>query len=282
MPPPDATPESGGPALALTYPDLYTDWEDTVPHTITWNSFGNADASSVRIDLLQDTPDGPKLLTTIASAIADTGSYVWIPADSGIGYGTYGLRIQISLVNDPGVFDRSAEPFTVPENGNTYYVNDGSTAGDQYTTAIGSNRNDGKLASAPKPDPVNVLRTYTLGAGSTLDVDTGTYALIHPIDVSGNVDAGLGLDQGFVLTGPTNGSTATLTTAIPDDRAVTLIQLADANFVTVENLTLTEAGRGLEVDNSSNFSGINLTVSRTWRTRASASPATWRRVCWRM
>ena len=255
------TPESGGPSLALTYPDLYTDWEDTVPHTITWNSFGDADASSVRIDLLQDTPDGPVLLTTIASAVADTGSYVWIPANSGIGYGTYGLRIQISLVNDPGVFDRSAEPFTVPENGNTYYVNDDSTANDQYTTAVGSNRNDGKLPSAPKPDPVNVLRVYTLGAGSTIEVDPGTYNLIHPIDVSGNVDAGLGLDQGFVLTGPTNGSLATLEPAIPDNRNDTLVQLSDANFVTVENLTLTDAGRAIEVDNSSNFSGIDLTIT---------------------
>ena len=256
-----ATPESGGPHLALTYPDLYTDWEDTVPHTITWNSFGDADASSVRIDLYQDTPDGPVLLTNIASAIADTGSYVWIPSGSGITYGTYGLRIQISLVNDPGVFDRSAEPFTVPENGNTYYVNDGSTVGDQYTTAVGSNRNDGKLPSAPKPDPVNVLRVYTLGAGSTIDVDAGTYALIHPLDVSGDVDAGLGLDQGFVLTGPTNGSLATLEPAIPDNRADTLIQLSDANFVTIENLTLSDAGQAIEVDDSSNFSGINLTVT---------------------
>ena len=260
-PTPDPTPESGGPQLALTYPDLYTDWEDTVPHTITWDSFGDATNSSVQIELLQDTPDGPKLLTTIASAVADTGSYVWIPANTGIGYGTYGLRIQISLVNDPGVFDRSAEAFTVPENGNTYYVNDGSTVGDQYTTATGSNRNDGKLPSAPKPDAVNVLRVYTLGAGSTIDVDAGTYALIDPVDVSGNAATPLGLDQGFVLTGPTNGSTATFETAIPDNTSVNLIQLSDANFVTVENLTLTGAGRGIFVDSSSNFTGINLTVT---------------------
>ena len=68
-------------------------------------------------------------------------------------YGTYGLRIEVSLVSDPAVFDRSTETFTVPENGSTYYVNDGSTANDQYTTAAGSNRNDGKLPSAPKPNP---------------------------------------------------------------------------------------------------------------------------------
>ena len=34
---------------------------------------------------------------------------------------------------------------------------DGSTSWRLYTTALGSNRNDGRLASAPKPNPENIL-----------------------------------------------------------------------------------------------------------------------------
>ena len=64
---------------------------------------------------------------TITPSTPDTGEYTWTAADSGINFGTYGLRIQISLVGDPAVFDRSTETFTVPENTTTFYVNDGST-----------------------------------------------------------------------------------------------------------------------------------------------------------
>jgi len=65
--------------------------------------------SPVQIDLYQDSPDGPALLKTIATAAPDTGEYIWRPelADlpTLVNYGTHGFRIQISLVNDPMVLD---------------------------------------------------------------------------------------------------------------------------------------------------------------------------------
>ena len=129
----------------LTSPVLYVNWPENVPHLITWDNFGNAAAStqSVRIDLYQDTPVSsggpaePKLLLTITPSSANTGSYTWIPTTAQSPYGTYGLRIQVSLVGSPGVFDRSTEAFTIPENGTNYYVNNSSTTSDQYTTAPG-------------------------------------------------------------------------------------------------------------------------------------------------
>ena len=162
------------PHIALRFPELYTDWERDKPHTIRWEAFNNPTDSPVRIDLYQDGPSGPLLLTTIANVSADDGSYVWIPASSGIDFGTYGLRIQVSLVDNPAVFDRSTETFTVPEDGNQYYVDDQSDTNDEYTVgAIGDNRHTGKLSSAPKPNPVNLLRTYDLGVGDVLNIDSG-------------------------------------------------------------------------------------------------------------
>lgn len=156
--------------IALTSPVLYVNWVDNAPHTITWDSFGDAGAASqsVQISLYQETslgaglPSEPKLLDIITAGVANTGSYTWIPANTSVPYGTYGLMIQVSLVGDPAVSSRSTEAFTVPENGTDYYVNDGSTANDQYTTAPGSNRNDGMLPSEPLPNIDNVLRNYTL------------------------------------------------------------------------------------------------------------------------
>ena len=47
---------------------------------------------------MQDTSDGPRLVTTITPGTADNGHFDWIPSSSNIDFGTAGLRIQISLV----------------------------------------------------------------------------------------------------------------------------------------------------------------------------------------
>ncbi len=249
--------------LALRFPDLYTDWEKNSQHLILWNSYNNSSQSNVRIDLYQDDPVlGPKLLTTIAASVPDTGSYLWIPSNSGINYGTYGLRIQISLVNDKSVVDRGTETFTVPESGSTYYVNGGTTANTEYTTAVGSNRNTGKTPATPKPNPVNVLRTYDLNSGAVLDVDTGVYPLIYPLVMSARPGVGLGTDYGFLLRGPTDLSrTAEFTTAIPNNPNQVLLLLDNANLMQIRFLTLTGGQHGLyATDGTTGLVAERLTV----------------------
>src|SRR5205085_1792296 len=142
----------------------------------------------VRIELWQDGPNGPAFRSTIALSTADTGRYSWTPSANGLTYGDSGLHIRVISVVNASVYDMSTEAFKVPENGSIYYVNDSSTAGDQYTTAVGSNRNDGKLASAPKPNPVNLFRTYDITGGATVYIDTGTYPLIDTLQLSASVD----------------------------------------------------------------------------------------------
>lgn len=235
--------------LALRTPDLYIDWERDKPQTIRWDSFGNAIDAPVNINLLADSPNGPQLLTTLAASAPDIGAFTWTPANFGVDYGTHNLRIEISLVGNPAVFDRSQEAFAVPENTNSFYVNDGAATGDEFATALGSNRNTGKLSSAPKPYPNNVLRTYSLGAGQTLNVDTGEYSLFDPIVLSGT--AGIGDDEGFMLSGPTSAThLATLRHALPAQSAP-LIDLNDADLMTIAHLTLADAGYGLLVHNGS-------------------------------
>ncbi|WP_291990075.1 right-handed parallel beta-helix repeat-containing protein, partial [Luteitalea sp.] len=256
---------AGAPRIALRFPDLYTDWEKDRPLDIRWETFGNAGESPVRIDLLQDTADGPALVATIAASTPDDGLYTWIPSSSpaNVDFGTYGLRIQVSLVANPAVIDRSQETFTVPEDGADYWVDDRSNVGDEYTPdAIGDNRNTGKLATAPKPNPVNLFRVYELSAGDTVHVDTGNYPLIDPLKLSGTTDYGLGRDEGFIITGPTDvAKVAALFPAIPGNRTSALIELVDADFVNVSHLTLREAQRGIHVHTGSdNFSGTRLTA----------------------
>ncbi|MBK8017635.1 MAG: right-handed parallel beta-helix repeat-containing protein [Betaproteobacteria bacterium] len=244
---PMQTPATGVPHIALRSPDLYVDAIRNKPLAIRWESFNNTAGSPVRIDLYRDTADGPAFVTTIVASTADDGEFLWTPSANGVPFGTKGLRIQISWVANPVVMDRSQEPFTVPEDGTQYWVDDHSNANDEYTPAgIGDNRNTGKTAAAPKPYATNLLRVYDVGPGATIFVDTGAYSMIDPVAVSGTTDLGLGRDQGFLLTGPTSAlRVAELFPAIPGDRTRPLIELNDADGVEVAHLTLRDAQRGL-------------------------------------
>ncbi|MEO1524779.1 MAG: right-handed parallel beta-helix repeat-containing protein, partial [Planctomycetota bacterium] len=128
---------------------------------------------------------------------------------------------------------------------------------DEYTSNPGNNRNTGKLPDRPKPYPNNVIRAYSLGAGDTLYQDTGSYPSFDPIVISNAI--GIGDDEGFTWTGPTGNGIAELWPAHPDEKP-SLVQLIDADFVTLSQLTLRDAGTGLLIqENSLNFSGSDLT-----------------------
>jgi hypothetical protein len=233
--------------LVQRTPDLYTDWLRDAPLKIRWDSFGNTTAAPVRIDLYQDGPNGPALVKNIATAVPDNGQFTWIAANSNISYGTYGLRIRISIVGNETISARSTETFTVPEDPltHTYYVNDGSAANDEYTSAIGSNRNTGRLANAPKPYPNNILRIYALGPNDTLFVDNGDFPELYPTVISPL--AGINDDHGFALTGPTSANrAATFHPANPLSQAPVL-ELNDADFLTINHLTLASGTIGLWV-----------------------------------
>jgi hypothetical protein len=160
--------DGSAPRMFIQFPDLYTDWEKGVPRDIRWTTLGNADDLPVRIDLYQDTPNGPEPLLSIAATTDDDGSFTWIPENDGIGFGTYGLRIHVSLVNSSGnysaAYDRSTESFTVPEDGNNFYVNDQDLTNDQYTSAIGDNRK-----TARPPQALSEQRIENLHPGSRPD-----------------------------------------------------------------------------------------------------------------
>ncbi len=249
--------------LRLISPDLYTDWELNKPIDIRWDSYGNTSGSPVIIDLLRDTPTGPAFVTRISSGTEDDGGFSWIAGNTLLGanpamsFGTHGWRLQISLANNPTILDRSSETFSVPENTNTFFVNDGSTTGDQFTTAVGSNRNTGKLASTPQAYPNNVLRIYALGANQTLSIDTGTYPLLSLLQISNIV--GVGDDEGFVMRGSSTGVTrlqhANSLTVAP------IVELNDADFMTLNDMTFAAGTFGLWVRNqSTNVAATGLSV----------------------
>ncbi|MBC9882178.1 LEPR-XLL domain-containing protein, partial [Bradyrhizobium sp. INPA01-394B] len=237
--------------LALRSPDLYADLTVNKPLFITWDSYGAAANNPVKIELWQDGPNGPQFLATIAASAPDTGRFAWTPSASGLTAGTHGLRIQISSVAHPTIYDRSTETFTVPEAGTTYYVD----------AVSGANRNDGKVANAPKASPVNLFRTYDIGAGSVVNIAAGDYALIDTLQLSGTTDHGFGLDTGFTINGASNG-VSRLFPAIPGATPQALIDLTGASFVSLNYLTLQGGTDAVRTSaGSDNFSASYLTAT---------------------
>ncbi|MFM7161982.1 MAG: right-handed parallel beta-helix repeat-containing protein, partial [Planctomycetaceae bacterium] len=190
---------------------------------------------------------------------ASDESYGWSPEASGLtGSLTSRYRIQISSVSDPSLADSSREAFAVPPDGAFYYVNDSSTVGDEWTTAAGNNRATGKSAGDPKANLLPVLRAYDLGPGDQVRIDTGSYIHVRNVVLSGNIT--LGNDEGMTITGPTNPAAVAQLNRANTASWATNIELNDADYVTLRNLSLTGAGTGLWVRNgSTNFRGDRLT-----------------------
>jgi len=109
-------------------------------------------------------------------------------------------------------------PFT------TWYVNDGGTSGDSFTTAVGSDGNAGNAPSAP-------FRTiqYAISQanpGDVIKIDAGTY------------DELVVIDKALTLEGTGTASEVTFTGTVPGGATPTLIKVTAAG-VTVKNLKFT-------------------------------------------
>ncbi len=235
--------------IALRTPDVYVDWERDLPHTILWDTYANADNLPVQIDLYQDGPQGPSLFRNLVTATPDSGRFEWTPANDNVDYGTHDLRVHVSLVGSPIVMDRSEEGFSVPENTLTFYANDQDTTNDEYTSAVGDNRNTGKTPDAPKPYPSNLIRIYSLGPTHSLYLDSGVFYAFDPIVLSGRGD--VGDDEGFVFTGPTGpAGVASIHHAHPATVAP-VIELFDADNVTLAHLDLSHEQYGIRAHTGS-------------------------------
>ncbi len=253
--------------IAIQYPNFFTDWQVNVGHAIQWQAYNVT--GNVEIDLYEQgvgkvatigTVDVGNGVSNPAGAAVINGSLGWSPAASGItGSTSNRYWIQISSTSNSSIETASREKFAIPSPSTDYYVNDGSLVGDQWSTAVGDDRNTGTTPGDPVANLIPLLTNYALGPGTTVHIDTGNYIEVRNVVIGGSSTYGNG--QGTTFTGPANGGVAQLNRANTNPGS-TDVDVNAGSFVTLEYLTLTGAQVGLYVRNgSTNFKGINLTAA---------------------
>jgi hypothetical protein len=138
--------------------------------TLVWNFGGFTSGATVR---LQYSPDDGMTWSNITTGLAVTNrSYSWdvsvLPPMAAL------WRVMADA--DTNIVSLNRQTFSLGGVRARYYLNDASTNESFYTTAAGSDANDGISPQTPKLTLTNLLAAYTLGRYDIVYVDTGVYS----------------------------------------------------------------------------------------------------------
>ena len=222
----------------------------TVP--ITWNTFNVSGNVNISV-----SADGGTTFTTLASGVANSGSYAWTINPAAFAPGTTYV-VEVASASNPTIYGISASPFTVAAPVHVYYVNASATGG-QYTTAGGSDFNSGQSAASPMATLGALLAKYTLGAGDIVYVDAGTYNLTNNI-VFGAADSGTGTlpSQTITIQGPTQPGLSAIFNRQGTTTGFYDFEFKGASDVTLANLTIVGANIGVALDDNAKSIGITV------------------------
>jgi parallel beta-helix repeat protein len=217
----------------LTHPNGGESVAQKKTYPIAWRSSGVP--GNVTIEYSTTGLAGP--FTVLAANEANDGSYNWY-VDPAVFPLSDQYAIRISSVDIPSVADASDFLFSVTQPISFYYVNDNSLTGDEYTTAIGSDSNDGLTPATPKASIKAVVEAYDLEPGDVVYVDTGTYPVTTNL-VLGEQDSGVRIQ------GPVGAGHRAVLDRGNRASGAYIVELSGADDVTLTHLTLTGASMGI-------------------------------------
>ncbi len=195
------------------------------------------------VDLQYSTNNGAAWSNIETGVDATLETYAWTPAFS---YPSVLWRV-VSSTNS-AVASTNAKAFSVRMATNTafnFYVNDGSTAGDEFGTGLGDNANDGAAAIRPKRSLQAILDAYSIRGGDTIYVDTGNYGTNFTTTIT-RFDSGTANSPVRII-GSTKGAVFGRGSTTADT-----LMLDVASHLEIENLRLTDGRYGLNGSGSSN------------------------------
>lgn len=214
--------------------------------TLNWIARELPTSSLVRIEY---SPNGGRTWSVLSTGVLATSEMItWntlatnnTPA---------GLWRVISL-HDSNVFDQVTNFFGIRNSPLALYVNDGSVAGDIYTTSPGANTNWEATVSMPHSSLGEVIRRFDLEPGDVIYVDSGSYLETQSLAVGVHASGIPGTP--VQILGPTNGMYARVIrhSSVPGE---TGLDAQHARWITIESLSFEQANVGVRVRNSSDIS----------------------------
>lgn len=136
---------------------------------IQWNARGQITNGTISIYYSADGGGTWSLLTN--GLAANSGVWNWDSTAS-----EQSVQAKLKIEGSDGSSTQSDKVFSVRNAPFYFYVNDGSTIGDVYCTAIGQGANSGLSSNAPMADLNALLAKYDLESGDVVYIDTGVYA----------------------------------------------------------------------------------------------------------
>ncbi|HMC10036.1 MAG TPA: right-handed parallel beta-helix repeat-containing protein, partial [Pirellulaceae bacterium] len=220
------------------------------------------------IEIVAANPNGVAT-PTFNLELSDNGGATWSPLASGLSVDRYGrgnylwtvpanlapgnqylVRVKANDGTHPqGVSD---DKFLVASAGHDFYVNDGATVGDVFTTAVGDNASSGKSPAAPMASLAALIAAYQPHAGDVIHVDTGTYAQLTNVVLTA-------ANSGLRIEGPTSG----IALLDRNNRAYTSygFELIHATNITLDHLQIAHASSGVNAANGSQSTGLVISNS---------------------
>jgi len=178
---------------------------------------------------------------------ASAGSYLW--DSTGLPSTPLG-RWRITSQTDPSVAATSAVAFTLNNGAITYYINDASTTGDVYTTAIDNSTNDGLTAATPVASLRDIFTRYIPAPGDRVLIDTGSYTFTNTVTLDANYSSAVATNP-VVVQGSTNASAGgTRINLARQGPVITANGLANYLF---RDLLVTNGSRGFITRGSTNI-----------------------------
>ncbi len=221
---------------------------------LRWNGGAYASTSTVTISLSRDNGAS---WTNLAVGVSATNGAYWYQNTSTNDPSSLFSLWKVTLDGaSPEVFSQTPTNFSYKNGAFSYYLNDGSTSGDVYCTAVGNDGNLGVTPGAPMETLGQLLVKYKLGPGDRVYVDTGSFTNSAATAFTSQ-DSGLATNP-VVILGSTNrvaGGSVFGRPTYPLPTTLGFVFQAGASNITLRNIVLTNMVRGVAV---SNASGITL------------------------
>lgn len=226
---------------------------------LRWIPRGDATGHAFRVEYTLD--GGEQWVTLVATTAMGATTANW---DTTLSASAVLGQWRVTSLDDPGL-SATSRVFAVRNTSIPFYINDGSTEGDVYTSVAGSPSANGTVTNKPISSLNALLALYDLEPGDVVYMDTGSYTNAAKMVIGAG-------DAGIALIGSTN-TVAGGTQLVFSDGVTTGLELNQAPGNTIRHLRFGPVATAVDVISSSNTLLHGLQIAQaTTGIRASSSP----------